>query len=45
MRLPTLPREAGLWVGAACSGLAGGLAYKLLLEWIGFEAIWQLGTD
>ena len=28
MRLPTLPREAGLWVGAACAGLAGGLAYK-----------------
>ena len=28
MRLPTLPREAGLWVAAACTGLAGGLAYK-----------------
>ena len=23
-----LPPEAGLWVGAACAGLAGGLAYK-----------------
>ena len=28
MRMPRLPREAGLWVGAACAGLAGGLAYK-----------------
>ena len=27
-RLDTLPREAGLWVAAACTGLAGGLAYK-----------------
>ena len=27
-RRDTLPREAGLWVGAACAGLAGGLAYK-----------------